>query len=180
MYAYTFQYNRIKTEGYKSLSLVNRNDPTFQERLVVHAGNAGSENPEDIWTYLEKTFSGRTRSICAVTEPVPIKAYQHNYLNYLIHHADLISFDIDHLWQKGIIEAIYCKDLRETIKKEIFFENIYPIKTPDDIDKTPLDWTLCEKKPYVARSPWASVKHYFFVLKDGYIPPEYIILEKQS
>ena len=177
MYAYTYQYDRIKTEGYKSLALVNQNEPSFQERLSVHAENAHSENCADIWAYLEKTFSGRTRSVCAVTEPAPIKTYKHNYLNYLIHHADLVSFDVDKLWQDGIIEAIYCKDLRETILTEIFFENIYPIQSPAEIDRTPVDWNLCEKKPYCLRSPWAAVKHYFFVLKDGIIPPEYITLE---
>jgi len=180
MYAYTYLYNQIKKEGYKSLSLVNQDDPIFRKRLSVYAGNAHSENDKDIWAYLEKTFSGRTRSICAITEPAPIRTYKHNYLNHLIQYADLVSFDVDELWQKGIIEAIYCKDLRETIKKEIFFENIYPIKTPDDIDRTPLDWSLCEKKPYAARSPWASVKHYFLVLKNGIIPPQYITLETEN
>jgi len=180
MYAYTYQYDRIKQEGYRSLSLINRDDPTFQQRMSVHAENAGSKNPDDIWDYLEGTFKGRTRSICAITEPAPMKTYKHTYLNYLIHHADLVSFDVDKLWQADIIEAIYCKDMRETVKKELFFENIYPVPTPDEIDKSPLNWDLCDARPYIHRSPWAAVKHYFLVLKDGYIPPEYITLEKQS
>ena len=180
LYAYTYQYDRIKKEGYKSLALINRNDPTFADRIAVHADNTGSDNPKDIWAYLEGTFPGRTKSVCAITSPAPVQVYNHNYLNYLIHHADLVSFDVDRLWQDGLIEAIYCKDMRETILKDYFFENIYPIKTPDEIDREPLDWSLCEKRPYFHRSPWAAIKHYFLVLKDGRIPPEYITLETDN
>ena len=180
MYAYTYQYDRIKEEGYLSLSLANRADPLFKERLNVHSDNAGSQNPEDIWAYLEGTFRGRTRSICAITEPAPIRTYQHPYLNRLVHRADLVSFDAEKLWQDGIIEAIYCKDMREAVKKDLFRENIYPIGALNEIDPAPVDWTLCEKKPYSHRSPWAAVKHYFFVLKDGRIPPEYITREENK
>ena len=177
VYLYTYAYDKIKHEGYKSLALFDKNSDHCKNALRTHRHSAKSENDEDIWAYLEQTFDGRLRSICVVTEIAPIENYEHPYLNYLIHHADVISFDLNQLINEGIVEAVYCKDLRQTALKDASFENIYKIENVDDIDLEACDWHLCEKEEYKKLSPWATIKHYMLVLTNGYIPPEYITLE---
>ena len=177
VYLYTYAYDKIKKEGYKSLSMFNKESDYYKNALLIHKSSAKSDNPDNILAYLERTFEGRLRSICVITDVAPIQEYNHPYLNWLIHHADVISFDLNQLIDDGIVEAIYCKDLRQTVLKDAGFENIYKIKNIDEIDLKPNDWHLCEDKKYKNFSPWATIKHYFLVLKNGFIPAEYVKLE---
>ena len=177
VYLYTYAYDKIKKEGYKSLSMFDKSSEHLQNILRTHRRCAKSENPEDILSYLESTFKGRLRSICVITDIAPKKEYKHPYLNNLVHNADVISFDLERCLKDGIVEAIYCKDLRETILTNPDFENIYKINTIDEIDTSPYNWDLCGNDEYISYSPWATIKHYFLVLTKGYIPAEYITLE---
>lgn len=177
VYLYTYNYEKIKEEGYKSLAMFDINSEHCKNILWTHKRSAKSENFDDILAYLEKTFEGRLRSICVVTEIAPIEDYKHPYLNRLVHYADVLSFDLEQLIKDGLVEAIYCKDIRKTILTDPGFENIYKINSIDEIDLTPCDWKLCGTEKYIPYSPWATIKHYFLVLTNGYIPPEYISLE---
>lgn len=177
VYLYTYAYENIKKEGYKSLAMFDKNDEDIQKRLLVHRSSAKTENPNDIIDYLEETFEGRLRSVCVITDIAPQEEYKHPYLNNLVHQADIISFDLNKLITDEIVEAVYCKDLRETILNNPSFENIYKINDINDIDFSPNDWHLCENDEYIKYSPWSTIKHYFLVLTKGYIPPEYISLE---
>lgn len=177
MYLYTFAYDQIEKEGYKSLSMFDKNTQSVKSALWTHRHSAKSEDDEKILAYLENTFKGRLRSICAITEPAPAAEYKHPYLNHLVHHADVISFDLSQLIKDGIVEEIYCKDLRETVLLDSAFENIYKIKSIEEIDTSPLDWNLCGSDAYLKYSPWATIKHYFLVLKDGFIPVKYLSRE---
>lgn len=177
VYLYTYAYDTIKEEGYKSLSMFDKNSEHYQKSLWTHKSSAKSENPDDILRYLENTFEGRLRSICVITDIAPLTEYKHPYLNYLVHHADVISFDLNQLIEDGIVEAIYCKDTRQTVLKDPSFENIYKINNIEEIDLGQNDWQLCGKDEYKKASPWSTIKHYFLVLKNGFIPPEYITLE---
>ncbi|MBR4106276.1 MAG: hypothetical protein IKK52_03130 [Alphaproteobacteria bacterium] len=177
VYLYTYTYDKIKKEGYKSLSMFNKNSEHCKNLLWTHKSSAKSENPDDILKYLENTFDGRLRSVCVITDIAPLTEYKHPYLNYLVHHADVISFDLSQLIEDGIVEAVYCKDNRPTILKDPNFENIYKINNIKQIDQNPNDWHLCEREEYIKFSPWSTIKHYFLVLKNGFIPSEYIKLE---
>ncbi len=177
MYVYTYAYDKIKQEGYKSLAMFDKNSDHCKNILRTHRHSAKSDNYDNIWTYLEQSFEGRLLSICVVTEIAPVENYAHPYLNYLVHHADVISFDLTQLIADDLVKAVYCKDLRQTALKDASFENIYKIENIDDIDLEPCDWHLCEKEEYKMISPWATIKHYMLVLTKGYIPPEYITLE---
>lgn len=177
VYLYTYAYENIKKEGYKSLAMFDKDNEDTKKRLLVHRSSAKSENTEDIIAYLEQTFKGRLRSICVVTDMAPIEEYKHPYLNNLVRQADVISFDLNKLIEDGIVEAVYCKDLRETILTNPGFENIYKVNNINDIDLEPNDWHLCGNDEYIKYSPWATIKHYFLVLSKGYIPPECITLE---
>ena len=75
------------------------------------------------------------------------------------------------------MEAVYCKDLRQTALNNPSYENIYKIENIEEVGLEPCDWHLCEKEEYKGCSPWATIKHYMLVLTKGYIPSEYITLE---
>lgn len=177
VYLYTYAYGKIRKEGYKSLSMFDKTSEHFQKSLWTHKSSAKSENPDDILRYLENTFEGRLRSICVLTDIAPLIEYKHPYLNYLVHHADVISFDLNQLIENGIVEAVYCKDNRKTILKDPSFENIYKINNLEEIDLSQSDWQLCGEEKYIKFSPWTTIKHYFLVLKNGFIPSEHITLE---
>ena len=167
VYLYTYVYEEIKTEGYKSLSMFDKDSDHYKNARWVHRNSAKSDNPEDIAAYLEHTFAGRLRSICVITDIAPKQEYKHPYLDRLVHYADVISLDLDQLIKDGLVEAIYCKDLRQSALSDANFENIYKINRIEEIDLTPNDWHLCEDEKYAKLSPWATIKHYFLVLKDG-------------
>lgn len=101
----------------------------------------------------------------------PVKDYAHPYLNYLVHHADVISFELNQLINDGLTEAIYCKDLRQTALSDATYENIYKIENMNELDLEPCDWHLCEKDEYKKLSPWATIKHYMLVLKKDIFHP---------
>ena len=91
VYLYTYAYDAIKQEGYKSLAMFDKNSEHCKNALWTHKHSAKSENIDDILAYLEKTFEGRLRSICVVTEIAPVEDYAHPYLNYLVHHLRMKS-----------------------------------------------------------------------------------------
>lgn len=177
VYLYTYAYENIRKEGYKSLAMFDKNSEHCKSILWTHRHSAKSEDYEQILAYLEGTFRGRLHSICVITEPAPQDNYKHPYLNNLVHCADVISFDLEKLINDGLVEAIYCKDIRQTALDNPNFENIYKINALSEIDLTPYDWHVCEKDEYLKLSPWVTIKHYMLVLTKGYIPPEYIHLE---
>lgn len=169
LYCYTYYADKILKEGY--LSAAANPNPA---QLTVYARTAGSEDTEEIKKYLERTLPGRTRSISCLTETAPVEDYEHPYLDYLVHHASVVSFDLEKLIKDNLIEAIWCKDSSQTAKTDIAFENIYKIENISEIDTSPLDWHACSEK---YGSPYNMLRHYILVLSKGYIPPEYITPE---
>ena len=172
LYCYTFHSKKIMNEGY--LSVANNPNP---QQLSIYAKRAGSENTEAIKDYLNGLFPGRTRSICCLTEVAPAAEYKHPYLNNLVHHADVVSFELEALLRDGLVEVIYCKDCSQTVQTDVKFENIYKIENAAEIDVSPLNWFGCDEK---YGSPYNMLRHYMLVLTKGYIPPEYLCLEKKS
>lgn len=75
VYLYTYAYDKIKQEGYKSLALFDKNSEHYQNALRTHRHSARSENIDEILAYLEQTFEGRLRSICVLTETAPVREY---------------------------------------------------------------------------------------------------------
>ena len=170
LYCYTYHAEKILQEGY--LSVAANPNP---KQLEMYACKAGSTDFEDIKRYLEQTLPGRTRSISCLTEKAPIEDYEHPYLDYLVHNAAVISFELDDLLKDGLVEMIYCKDNSQTAKTDIDFENVYQINTPAKIDTSPLDWHGCSPR---YGSPYNMLRHYILVLSKGFIPPGYLTLEQ--
>ena len=83
MYVYTYAYDKIKQEGYKSLAMFDKNSDHCKNILRTHRHSAKSDNYDNIWTYLEQSFEGRLLSICVVTEIAPVENYAHPYFNLL-------------------------------------------------------------------------------------------------
>lgn len=136
------------------------------DELLKYAKRAGSDNPDEIKVWLEKTFPGRSRAIPVLTEPV---RWQKNdsMLKEWVDQKDLIEIDFDALLVDDLIEAIYCKTSSDCGGVN---EKFYKISF-NEIDFSSLPWHLCSKEKGLF---FGAICHYFLVLKDGYIPPRYI------
>ena len=162
LYHYAPKENTVKKEGLLSISQGPRN-------LKAYAHRAGSENREDIIAWLDKTFAGRSRAISCLTEPIK---WQGNdaVLKAIVERSALFSFEIDALIKAGLIESVWCKNGSAAGG---YNEHFYPVK-PEEIDLSPLAW---EKVDADKDLLYAVIKHYLIVLKDGYIPPQFLTEE---
>lgn len=159
LYHYAPKENTVLRDGLLSISKGPRD-------LKAYAHRAGSENRDDIMAWLDKTFYGRSRAISCLTEPIK---WQGNdaVLKAIVDRSALFSFELDDLVKDGIVEAIWCKNGSDAGG---YNEQFYQVK-PEDIDLSPLTW---EEVDATKDLLYAVVRHYLVVLKDGYIPPEYL------
>lgn len=83
----------------------------------------------------------------------------------------MFSFDIDALIKNNLVENIYQKTKSGNGG---YIEEFKKIEA-NEIDYSPLDFS-----PYKTEEEITNVffRHYFVVLKDGYIPPQYLTKEK--
>ena len=137
--------------------------------ICAYAHRAGSENRDEIMAWLDKTFAGRSRAISCLTEPIK---WQGNdaVLRKIVERSALFSFELDDLLKAGLIESIWCKNGSDAGG---YNEKFFEVK-PEDIDLSPLTW---EKVDAAKNLLYAVVRHYLIVLKDGYIPPQYLTSE---
>ena len=159
LYHYAPKENTVLKDGLFSISKAPRD-------LKPYAHRAGTEEREGILAWLDKTFAGRSRAISCLTEPIK---WQGNdaVLKAIIDRSALFSFELDDLLKDGLIEAIWCKNGSDAGG---YNEQFYQVK-PNEIDLSPLTW----KKVDASRDLlYAVVRHYLIVLKDGYIPPQYL------
>ena len=163
LYHYAPQGSTIMKDGILSVSHLSH-------ELFHYAHRAKSDNRNDILQWLDASFSGRTRSVSCLTEPI---RWQGNdpMLKEFIDNKALFSFDIIQLVQDGIVEEIWCKDGSEAGG---IHEKFYQVSA-EEIDFSPLPWEKCEKSKGLF---FAVIRHYLIVLKDGIIPPHYLTREK--
>ena len=162
LYHYAPKVNTIKEKGLLSISKGPRD-------LRAYAHRAGSENRDEIMAWLDKTFAGRSRAISCLTEPIK---WQGNdaVLKAIVDRSALFSFELDDLIKVGLLESIWCKNGSDAGG---YNEKFFEVK-PEEIDLSPLTW---EKVDAAKDLLYAVVRHYLIVLKDGYIPPEFLTLE---
>ena len=162
LYHYAPKVNTVKEKGLLSISKGPRN-------LRAYAHRAGSENCDEIMSWLDKTFAGRSRAISCLTEPIK---WQGNdaVLKAIVDRSALFSFELEDLLKAGLVESIWCKNGSEAGG---YNEKFFEVK-PEDIDLSPLTW---EKVDAAKDLLYAVVRHYLIVLTDGYIPPEFLTLE---
>lgn len=159
LYHYAPKENTVKANGLLSISKGPRD-------LRAYAHRAGSENRDEIMAWLDKTFAGRSRAISCLTEPIK---WQGNdaVLKAIVDRSALFSFELDDLIKAGLVEAIWCKNGSDAGG---YNEKFFEVK-PEEIDLSPLTW---EKVDAAKDLLYAVVRHYLIVLKDGYIPPQYL------
>ena len=159
LYHYAPKENTVMEKGLLSISKAPWN-------LRAYAHRAGSENRDEIMAWLDKTFAGRSRAISCLTEPI---RWQGNdaVLQAIVERSALFSFELDDLIKAGLVEAIWCKNGSEAGG---YNEKFYQVQ-PQEIDTSPLTW---EKVDAAKDLLYAVVRHYLIVLKDGYIPPQYL------
>jgi len=163
LYHYAPKNNTCLTDGILSMSKNPSNLKSYFKR-------AGSENKEDILHFLENTFAGRSRSISCLTEPIN---WQNNdvALKKIVDSSELFSFELDELLRDNLIESIWCKkSCGANGINEQFVKIIY-----DDIDTSPLSWNNCDSSKGLL---FGVIRHYLIVLKEGFIPPQYLTREK--
>lgn len=159
LYHYVPKDSDVLTKGIYSVA-------KMPEELLKYGKRVGSNDPEQITAWLEKTFPGRSRAISALTEPV---AWQTNdpMLKEWVDKKDLVEIDVDTLLADGKIESIWCKKASDADGKN---EEISQINA-DEIDFETLPWHLRSKEKGLF---FGVIRHYLLVMKDGYIPAKYI------
>ena len=136
------------------------------EALSKYAKRAKTQNPKEIIDWLEGTFNGRSKAIPVLTEPVKWQGNDPMPKEW-IKRKILLTIDYNKLLTDDLIEAVYCKEMSE---ENGFNEKIYRI-LPNQIDFSPLSWNKCS---YEKGLFFGAIRHYFLVMKNGYIPYEYI------
>ena len=162
LYHYAPLENTILTDGILSFA-------SGYGDVAPYVGRAGSDKRDEIIRWMEKCFPGRSRAISCTTEPI---AWQGNdpMLREFIRKRDLFSFDLNAVWNAGLIESVWCQAGNPECPKP------YSV-TLDQIDLTPLKWHLCCREKGLF---FGGIRHYFVVPKSGFIPPKYLKREKSD
>ena len=165
LYHYAPKENTVMERGLLSISKGPRD-------LRAYAHRAGSENRDEIMAWLDKTFAGRSRAISCLTEPIKWQGND-TVLKAIVDRSALFSFELDDLIKAGLVESIWCKNGSDAGG---YNEKFFEVK-PENIDLSPLTW---EKVDAAKDLLYAVVRHYLIVLKDGYIPPQYLCEEQNG
>ena len=159
LYHYAPRENSVLKDGLFSISKIDRN-------LRPYAHRAGSEKKEDILKWMDSTFYGRSRAISCLTEPIKHEGND-PVLKKIVDGSELFSFELNDLIKDGVVETIWCKNGSEAGGLN---ERFYQVQ-PEEIDLSPLTW---EKVDASKNLLYAVVRHYLIVLKEGYIPSQYV------
>lgn len=150
LYSYILKPNDVLINGIKAPVL---SDAAF---LTHYTGRAGSAEKEKIITYLESVFPGRSRAVSCLTEQFPDS--NSRKLNGFKDLRDCFAFPSDIIKDPQIVEAVWCAENNNFREVEAF-------------DFSPLPWETINDEDDVF---FARIRHYMLVLKQGYLPPEYI------
>ena len=169
LYHYAPKENTVFKNGLLSVSKLDESDLL---KKYTHVHRANSQNRDDIMAWLENTFKGRSRSVSCLTEPIQ---WQGNdiVLTKIVNHSILLSFNLEELIKDGLVESVWCKNGSDP---EGCNERLYQVK-PEEIDFSPLPWENVDASKELL---YAVIRHYLIVLKEGYIPSQYITLEKDN
>lgn len=162
LYTYVPQENTVLAEGLLSPAKCHNELKHYQRR-------AGCTEKAAVLEWLEKSFNGRSRSVSCLTEPIQWQGND-EMLKILVENNVLFSYYLDKLLQDGIVEVIYCKDGSDADGGN---ENFYRVEV-EKVDFSPLPWHKCSREKGLL---YAVIRHYLLVLKEGYIPPEYLTRE---
>ncbi|MBR1778725.1 MAG: hypothetical protein IJ752_09130 [Alphaproteobacteria bacterium] len=150
LYSYILKPNDVLINGLKAPVLLD-------ERAQSHyAVRAGSSKKAEIIAYLETVFPGRSRAVSCLTER--ISDSDSRKLQGFKNLRDCYVFSSDIMQNPEIVEAVW------RVENGSF-------KQAEEIDFSPLVWENIRDDDDVF---FAKIRHYMLILKQGYIPPEYI------
>lgn len=174
LYHYISKGNSALTEGILSFAKNPNADLSYYYKRT-----GGETTHAGIVKWFESCFAGRSRAIRGFSEPIQWTEKSKNMFKPFIENADMFSIDVSALEADGLIEAVYVSPaLRPDLDKELLQdvdENLVKLSSINDIDTSPVDWSVCDEKLGLR---FSVVPYYLVVIKGGIIPPEYITLEK--
>jgi len=127
-----------------------------RDALAHYFGRAKTKTKKGVLAYLETIFPGRTRAISFLTSPMTKKCC---FYDDFKKDRILYGVDFDKLQKAGLIEAIYRVE-RKPCKKIAADQILWDERLP---------WEKVGKGLFFTKIP-----HYMVVLKDGFVPPEFI------
>jgi len=115
-----------------------------------HKRTGGETTHKGIVKWMENCFEGRSRAIRGFSEPIQWTEKSVNMFKSFVENADLFSIDLDALQKDGFIEAVYASpalrpDLNNELPQDVD-ENLVKLNSINDIDASPVDWTVCDEK----------------------------------
>ena len=150
LYTYILKPNDVLENGIKAPVLI-------KEGLLSHyAIRAKSSAKQDIVNYLETVFQGRSRAISCLTEQIP--DLNRRKLRGFKELRECFEFPEDIIKNKEIVEAVWC------VENGVFSQ-------ADAMDFSSLTWESVQDGDNVF---FAKIRHYMLVLKQGYLPAQYI------
>ena len=165
LYHYVPLKNTVLQEGLLSVS-------RLPNELKKYAKRAKSDQIDQIKMWLDKTFPGRDQSVSVLTEPIRWKGCDPMLKEWLA-TRQLIAIDFDKLNQDCLIETVWCKEQSDKNGVREVFRQI----NADQIDISPLAWEKCSSEKGLF---FGAIRHYFLVMKNGVIPPKYLIKTKET
>ncbi len=173
LYHYITKGNTALTEGILSFAQNPDADLSYYYKRTK-----GETTHDGIVKWMENCFEGRSRAIRGFSEPIQWTDKSINMFKPFIENADLFSIDLDGLQRDGLIEAVYVSPAIRPNLDGNFPQNVderlVKLSSIDDIDTSPVDWSVCDEKLGLR---FSVVPYYLIVIKGGIIPPQYITLE---
>lgn len=170
LYHYITKGNTALSEGILSLAANPQADLSYYYKRT-----GGETTHEGVVKWMESCFKGRSRAIRGFSEPIQWTEKSEKMFKDFIEKADLFAIDVSALERDGYIEAVYVSPaIRPNLDKELLKdvdEVLVKLNSVNDIDTSPVDWTVCDEKLGLR---FSVVPYYLIVVKGGIIPPRYI------
>ena len=150
LYSYIFIPNNVLTEGLKSPVLLD------EEMLRQYTGRAGTCRKGGIEAYLETVFPGRSRAISCLTEQAPDTGCRK--IREFKRLRECFCFSEEILKNPQIVESVWRIDGDD-------------MRQVSGLDFSSPAWETVREDDNVF---FKRIRHYMLVLKNGFLPPEYI------
>lgn len=172
MYHYVAKGNDVFSRGILSFA----ENPSANLRYYFNR-TGGKTAHKDICEWMESCFEGRSRGIRCFSEPIKWNKRSIRCLKEFVDNSDCFEIDISAMHADGLIEAVYVSppvtDFPEIEEKEDTDEILLKLKSIENIDFSPVNWTICDDE---AKRRFAYVRYYLIVVKGGIIAPKYLKL----
>ena len=169
LYHYIAKPNTALEEGILSFA----KNPNADLRYYFKRSNETTH--EGIVKWMESCFEGRSRAIRGFSEPIQWTEKSINMFKPFVENADLFSIDLEALDKDSLIESVYVSPAMHPDKDKDLLqgvdERLIKLNSINDIDTSPVDWTVCDEKLGLR---FSVVPYYLIVIKGGVILPKYI------